>query len=67
MAIKSVAQFLQEVRIELTKVVWPKWDEFTGSVIIVLVLITLFALYLGFLDLAFSAAARFVFRWYVGF
>ena len=66
MAVKSVSRFLQEVHSELAKVVWPKWDEFVGSVIVVLVLVTLFAIYLGALDLVFSALARFVFHWYGG-
>ena len=67
MAVKNVTRFFQEVRSELSKVVWPQWAEFVGSVIIVLVLVSFFAVYLGILDLLFSAGARLLFRWYVGF
>jgi len=67
MAVKNVTRFLQEVRSELSKVVWPQWAEFIGSVVIVLVLVSFFAIYLGLLDLLFSASARLLFRWYIGF
>ncbi len=64
MAIKSVVQFLQEVKIELTKITWPKFDEFFGSTIVVLVLVFLFAVYLGSIDFGFSVLARYIFKTY---
>ena len=36
--------------VELSKVMWPSFDEFVGSTIVVLFLVVIFALYLGALD-----------------
>lgn len=54
-------QFFKEVKSELGKVVWPSYDEFIGSTIVVLVLMTAFAIYLGAVDLALSHLAQYVF------
>lgn len=54
-------QFFKEVKSELGKVVWPSYDEFVGSTIVVLVLMTAFAIYLGIVDLALSHLAQYVF------
>ena len=64
MAIKNVVQFLQEVKIELTKIIWPKFDDFFGSTVVVLVLVLLFAIYLGSIDFGFSLFARYIFKTY---
>jgi len=64
MAIKNVVQFLQEVKIELTKIIWPKFDDFFGSTVVVLVLVLLFAIYLGSIDFGFSSLARYIFKTY---
>lgn len=50
----DVIRFFDEVRLELSKVVWPKYDEWVGSTIIVLVMVTAFAIYLGVLDVSFG-------------
>ncbi|MCK9543014.1 MAG: preprotein translocase subunit SecE [Novosphingobium sp.] len=49
---KQVAQFIKEVRTELTRVDWPKKNEFIGATIITLILVCLFTLYIGFIDKA---------------
>lgn len=54
-------QFFKEVKSELGKVVWPSYDEFIGSTIVVLVVMTAFAIYLGAVDLALSHLAQYVF------
>lgn len=54
-------QFFKEVKSELGKVVWPRYDDFVGSTIVVLVLMTAFAIYLGLVDLALSHLAQYVF------
>jgi len=59
--IKNLGQFLKEVRIELSRIVWPSFNEFLGSTIIVLIVIALFSVYLGFLDFAFAYLARQIF------
>jgi preprotein translocase subunit SecE len=50
----NAVQFLSQVRVELTRVVWPKFDDWVGSTIIVLVLVALFSVYLWGIDWAFS-------------
>lgn len=58
---KNIGQFFKEVKIELTKIVWPGFNEFIGSTIVVLIIITLFSIYLGFIDFGFAWLARNVF------
>ena len=67
MAVNSMVRFLQEVHTELSKVVWPKWEDFIGATVVVLVLVSFFALYLGVIDLMFSKLARYIFHLYGGF
>jgi preprotein translocase subunit SecE len=50
----KIIGFLQEVKIELSKVVWPKKDELIGSSIIVCLIAIIFAIILGFMDFSFS-------------
>ncbi len=61
---KDVVQFFQEVRIELTKATWPKFNEFIGSTIVVLFLMCVFAVYLGLIDLGLTKMAQYVFERY---
>jgi preprotein translocase subunit SecE len=61
---KSVGQFLEQVRVEMTKVTWPKWDELVGSTIVVLILVIAFSLYLTFVDVVLTKAASWVFLHY---
>jgi preprotein translocase subunit SecE len=67
MAVKDFFQFLRDVRGEFSRVVWPTFDDFIGSTIVVLVVMTFFAIYLGSLDLVFSRLAQYVFSWYGGY
>ena len=60
--ISSSKQFLREVRVEMSKVVWPSWDEFIGSTIVVLFLVAFFAIYLGLLDAVLSGIIRYIFK-----
>jgi preprotein translocase subunit SecE len=64
MSMKDIVQFLSEVRIELNKVIWPKYDDWVGSTIIVLVLTAIFALYLGLIDFGLSKLASYIFKVY---
>ena len=61
---KDIVQFLSEVRIELGKVIWPKYEEWVGSTIVMLVLVLLFSLYLGVIDFGFSKLAGYIFKAY---
>ncbi len=58
---KSMQSFLQEVRIEFSKIVWPKPDALVGSLIVVLLLVLAFSLYLGAIDFIFYRAAGYIF------
>ena len=51
---KAVTQYLSEVRLELSKVVWPKKEEVIKLTLIVLIISTIVGLYVGVLDLAFT-------------
>ncbi len=61
---KDVARFFREVRIELGKVIWPKYDEWFGSTIVVLFLVFVLSIYLGFVDFCFSSLAKFLLKTY---
>jgi preprotein translocase subunit SecE len=60
--ISGSKQFLHEVRVEMSKVVWPTYDEFIGSTIVVLFLVAVIALYLGALDAILSVIIRNIFK-----
>jgi preprotein translocase subunit SecE len=60
---KNVAQFLNEVRVELSRVTWPSFDEFVGSTIVALFVIAVFSIYVGTIDRAFAYAMRFIFAY----
>jgi preprotein translocase subunit SecE len=60
---EKIVQFLKEVRQELYKVSWPSFNEFIGSTVVVLILVALFAVYLGLVDTGVGKVAEmFVFR-----
>jgi preprotein translocase SecE subunit len=67
MAVKDLFQFLRDVRNEIARVVWPHFDDFVGSTVVVFVVMTLFAIYLGSLDLVLSRLAQYIFAWYGGY
>ena len=67
MTLKNVLQFFQEVRLELSKVDWPSFQEFVGSTLVVLVLVCFFAVYLGLIDLGLSRLATYIFTIYGGY
>jgi len=61
---KEIVQFINGVKSELSKVIWPKWDDFLGSTVIVLFLVAVFALYLFGLDSILSWGAGYIFERY---
>lgn len=67
MAIKKMTQFFQEVQFELSRVEWPKFDEWVGSTIIVLVLVCFFAIYLGVIDFGLVKFVSYVISVYGGY
>jgi preprotein translocase subunit SecE len=54
----QIAQFFREVKAELQKVTFPTRQETIGSTIVVLVLTTIIAVYLGFSDWALSRIVK---------
>ena len=65
--IKDVAQFVKDVQVELSKVTWPKFDEFAGSMIVVLLLMSFFSIYLGAVDKGLAELWRFIVKLYGGY
>ena len=47
-------QFFREVWIELKKVHWPSWKETRAATIVVVVVVMVFALFLGLVDFSLS-------------
>ena len=47
-------QFFKEVWIELKKVHWPTWKETRAATIVVVVVVTVFAIFLGLMDFTLS-------------
>jgi preprotein translocase SecE subunit len=60
---KSFVQYLYEVRSELSKVEWPKMNEFISTTIVVLVFITLSALFFGFVDRVIALILKHIFTY----
>ena len=50
----TVVSYVQEVRAELAKVVWPKRDQVVKLPLIVLLISAIVGAYLGVLDFAFT-------------
>lgn len=54
----NIMTFVNEVRVEISKMTWAKRDEFWGSVIVVCILIAFFGLVLGFFDFFFAGLIK---------
>ena len=61
MAKTSPAQFVREVRQELSKVTWPSWNETKLATIVVIVTTLIIALVLGVLDLVWGALSSLIY------
>ena len=55
---KNVGTFLKEVRVELSKIVWPTWNEFVGATIVALIVILAFTLFLSVVNYVFHVGAQ---------
>ena len=53
-------QFLREVRVELKKVTWPSRKQTLGSTVVVIILVSLIAFFLGVVDVGLSGLIRLV-------
>ena len=65
--IKDVTQFVKDVQLELSKVTWPQFNEFAGSLLVVLLLMSFFSIYLGLVDKGMTELWRFVVKSYSGY
>jgi preprotein translocase subunit SecE len=56
----KIGKFISQVKTEMKKVAWPSREELISSTIVVLVSMTLIAIYIGFCDLIFSRSVHFI-------
>jgi preprotein translocase subunit SecE len=52
--VKAILGYLKDVRLELTKVTWPKKEEVTRLTLLVFVTSAIVAIYVGGLDFTFT-------------
>jgi preprotein translocase SecE subunit len=62
---KDVGKFLGEVRLELSRVLWPKYGEWVGATVVVVFLTAVLALYLGVVDKGFDLGIKHLIKWWV--
>ncbi len=55
---QQIVQFLQEVQLELKKVVWPTRKDTLASTSVVLVIVIIIAFFLGLIDLGLTRIIR---------
>ncbi|MFV1917374.1 MAG: preprotein translocase subunit SecE [Patescibacteria group bacterium] len=51
---RATINYLKEVRLELTKVIWPKREEVIKLTLTVIIISTIVGVYLGSLDFGFT-------------
>jgi preprotein translocase subunit SecE len=52
--VEAISKYLREVRLELTKVEWPKKEQVIKLTLIVIIISAIVGLYVGGLDFAFT-------------
>ena len=57
---EKTLQFLREVKVELKKVTWPSRKQTIGSTVVVIILVTIIAFFLGAVDIGLSSLVRLV-------
>ncbi|KKP29906.1 MAG: Preprotein translocase, SecE subunit [candidate division TM6 bacterium GW2011_GWF2_30_66] len=62
---KDVGKFFSEVRLELSRVLWPSYDEWMGATAVVVFLTTVLSLYLGLVDKGFDFGMKYLIEWWV--
>ncbi len=48
--IKKAKQFIEDVRVEMKKVIWPERDQLLNSTVVVIVVSIIFTLFIFFAD-----------------
>ncbi len=56
--IEKVKQFLREVKVEFKKVVWPSRKETLGTTVVVIIVVSITALFLGVIDMTLARLIR---------
>lgn len=52
--VNKSSAFLKDVRVEMTKVTWPTWEELKGQTLVVIVAVLLISAFIGAVDLVLS-------------
>jgi preprotein translocase subunit SecE len=52
--VAKTSAFLKDVRVEMTKVTWPTWEELKGQTLVVIVAVLLISAFIGAVDLVLS-------------
>ena len=60
--LNKVTSFLNEVKVELSKVSWSTRKELVGSTIVVIVITLIMGLFIGLLDLVLSQGLSLLFK-----
>ena len=55
---KNVGTFFKEVKVELSKIVWPTREEFIGATVVALIVILAFTLFLSVVNYVFRIGAQ---------
>ena len=55
---KNIGMFFKEVKVELSKIVWPTREEFIGATIVALIVILAFTLFLSAINYLFRIGAQ---------
>jgi preprotein translocase subunit SecE len=58
---KQLSKFLHEVKLELSRVEWPRFQEFVGAALVTLIVVIAFAIFLGIVDKLISVVAKHIF------
>lgn len=66
MALVNPVKFIQEVRAEVSKVVWPTRREVVLTTIMVFIMAVLLAIFFSIVDLGFKSALEAVLRYFGG-
>ncbi len=49
--VEKSRKFLKEVRLELTKVSWPSWNDVKGATVVVIIVVLIISFFIGLVDL----------------
>lgn len=51
---KKIKKFIEETRVELKKVTWPKYQQVVKTTIIIILIVVTFSVFIGIIDFLFS-------------